>query len=160
MYSLSQLSRLNINKSNNFDLFYLDLNLYSESITFENLNPFIFRTLKYLIVKGSVEHFDDNLFENLNQIKQISIKSDSLINFFHRGTKWINSINRNLYVNPLNQVNIQRFVSIEFDVLNWLFFNKYYTFPNEDICLFKNFPHSQLVLPLIVFDPIRFENSN
>ena len=99
---------------------------------------------------------------NFKEISFISVKSDDLINFFHRGTKWINSINRNLNV-TLNfenrrdlRQNVNRLVSIEFVVQGWLFFNRFYTFPNEDICLFKNFPHSQLVLPLIIFDPANF----
>ncbi len=53
--------------------------------------------------------------------------------------------------------NIRRLVSIEFAVQSWFRFNTYYTFPNEDFCLFKDFPHSQLVLPLVIFDASRFE---
>jgi hypothetical protein len=144
---------------------YLFLSIFKGKISCVNLNPFAFKTLKYLRVKGNLEQFDENLFENFEEISFISVKSDDLINFFHRGTKWINSINRNLNVTPnfenrrgLSQ-NINRLVSIEFVVQGWLFFNRFYTFPNEDICLFKNFPHSQLVLPLIIFDPANFRSN-
>ena len=72
------------------------------------------------------------------------------------GTKWINSLNRNVNVSIDNKFelkrNIHKLVSIEFDVLNLFFFNQFYTFPNEDICLFKDFSHTQLVLPLLVLN--------
>ena len=31
-------------------------------------------------------------------------------------------------------------------------FTKAYQFPNEDICLFKEFPHTNLALPIVIFD--------
>ena len=46
-----------------------------------------------MLIKGNIEFIDKNLFENFNEITYIEIKSDSLMNFFHCGTKWINSLN-------------------------------------------------------------------
>jgi hypothetical protein len=154
------LSSNDTNIDNNLN--YLLFSIYIDSISLTNLNPFAFRKLKYLIVKGNLEFFDENLFENFNDISYISVRSDDLINFFHRGTKWLNSINKNLNItlssiyNPQLTKNIHRLVSIEFVVQSWLYFNLFYTFPNEDICLFKNFPHTQLVLPLVIFDPKKY----
>jgi hypothetical protein len=140
---------------------FLVLSMYCETLSVTNLNPFAFKHLEYLLIQRNLEHFEEVLFENFKEIKFISIKSDEIVNFFHRGTKWLNSINKKLNVNlskidELSQ-NISKLVSVEFNVLGFLVFNKYYTFPNEDICLFKDFPHSQLVLPLIIFDASRFE---
>jgi len=148
-----------INETNiESNLNFLHLGIYIDSLTLTNLNPFAFKKLKFLAIQGNLEQFDENLFENFREIRYISLRSDDLVNFFHRGTKWLNSINKNLSVS-LSSIhnleftkNIHRLVSVEFDVQYWLFFNRFYAFPNEDICLFKNFPHSQLVLPLIVFD--------
>ena len=56
--------------------------------------------MKYLRVRGNLEQFDESLFENFKEISFISVTSDDLVNFFHHGTKWINSINRNLSVTP------------------------------------------------------------
>ena len=157
---------LNIKETKAFDmntksLNRLTLNFYCDGITLTNLNPFVFKNLKYFFIKGNLEFIDKNLFENFNEIRYISIKSDALINFFHSGTKWINFLNRDLNVSLHDQLkfrrNINRLISVEFDVQSWFYFNKYYTFPNEDICLFKDFPHSQLVLPLIVFNPSLIE---
>jgi hypothetical protein len=139
----------------------LVLMFFCESLSLKNLNPFVFKTLKYLLIKGNVEHIEENLFENFQEIRFISIKSDEFINFFHRGTQWLNSINKDLNVNLKKarefRGNIRRLVSIEIAVQSWFMFNTYYTLPNEDICLFKDFPHSQLVLPLIIFDASRFD---
>ena len=68
-----------------------------------DLNPFVFKTLNYLLINGNLEYIEEDSFENFNEIRYISIKSDSLMNFFHRGTKWMNSINRNLNVSLENQ---------------------------------------------------------
>jgi hypothetical protein len=152
---------LNKNKTQSFDmnikyLSYLVFNLYVDEITSNNLNPLVFKTIKFIFIKGNLEYIQSNLFDYFKEIRYISIKSDALLSFFHRGTQWINSINRNLNVSLLsNGFKNNRLVSIEFNVKDGFLFNQYYTFPNEDICLFKDFPHSQLVLPLIVFAPIR-----
>ena len=148
-----------LNNLNIKELEYLILTVYCETISWTNLNPFVFKNLKVLQVDGNIEHFDENLFEIFDEIRSISVKSDELINFFHRGTKWLNSINRNLNFIEFRH-NIHKLVTIEFAVQGWSLFNKYYTFPNEDICLFKNFPHTQLVLPIIIFDPIKFDSND
>jgi hypothetical protein len=157
---------ININETNDFEmniemLGFLVFNLYSETITSTNLNQFVFKGLRALLIKGNLEHFEEGLFENFKEIKFISIKSDELINFFHRGTEWLCSINRNLNVNLTDnhevKQSIQKLVSVEIYAVSWSIFNKYYSFPDEDICLFENFPHSQLVLPLLIFDPIQFD---
>jgi hypothetical protein len=163
----NRLEFLSINTTNiKNNITSLFLSIFNGKISCVNLNPFAFKTLKYLSIKGNLEHFDENLFENFKEISFISVKSDDLINFFHRGTKWINSINRHLNV-TLNleksldlRQNLNRLVSLEFVVKSWLLFNQFYTFPNEDICLFKNFPHSQLVLPLIISILLNFTQLN
>jgi hypothetical protein len=159
----NRLEFLNISETNGFSinnkLGYINFYVYNGAVTLTNLNPFAFQPLKFLIIKGNLEQFDENLFENFKEISFISVKSDDLINFFHRGTKWLNSINKNLNVSLSSldfRKNIHKLVSVEFAVQSFLFFNKFYTFPDEDICLFKNFPHSQLVLPLMVFDNTKF----
>jgi hypothetical protein len=161
---MNRLEFLNVSETeinNNFQ--FIQLCIYNGQISLLNLNPFAFKTLKFLLVKGNLEGFNEDLFENFKEISYISVKSDDLINFFHRGTQWLKSINKNLNVSLNSQLdfrkNIHKLVSIEFVSQSWLFFNRFYTFPNEDICLFKNFPHSQLVLPLIIFDPTKFETN-
>jgi len=156
---------LDINKTKiNNRIRLINILIYQERLSLTNLNPFAFKTLKYLVIKGNLETFDEDLFEQFLEISLITVISDDLINFFHRGTKWLNSINKNLNVTYKNlrdlTRNIKRLVSVEIAVINGLYFNRFYTFPNEDICLFKNFPHSQLVLPLIVFDPAKFDSND
>ena len=99
---------LKINETKDFDmnikdLRYLILVMFCEKLTLNNLNPYVFKTLNYLIKNGNLEYVEEDLFENFNEIRYISLKSDSLTNFFHHGTKWMNSINRNLKVNLLNR---------------------------------------------------------
>ena len=159
---------LDINETNDFDmnikaLQFLVVNFFCESLSPSNLNPFAFKTLKYLLVKGKLESIEAGLFENFKEISFISIKGDEMENFFHLGTKWLNSLNKDLNVNLRKarelRGNIHRLVTVEIAVQGWFMFNTYYTFPNEDICLFKDFPHSQLVLPLILYDASRFDTT-
>jgi hypothetical protein len=156
---------ISINKTKiNNRIRLINILIYQERISLTNLNPFAFKTIKYLVIKGNLETFEEDLFENFLEISLITMISDDFINFFHRGTKWLNSINKNLNVSYNNKhsliQNTKRLVSVEIAVINGLYFNRFYTFPNEDICLFKNFPHSQLVLPLIVFDPAKFDSGD
>jgi hypothetical protein len=156
---------LNINETQHFNmntkyLRHLTLSLYCDVINLDNLNPLAFKAVKYLLIQGNLEYIEENLFENFNEITFISIKSDTLGNFFHRGTKWLHCLNKNLNTSQKFDANIHKLISIEFDVQGWFFYNKYYTFPNEDICLFKSFPHSRFVLPLIVFSPLRLEQNS
>jgi hypothetical protein len=139
----NRLEFLNIDETTmNNNIKLILLSIFNGQISWVNLNPFAFRTLKFLVIKGNLEKFDENLFENFKEIRFISVKSDDFVNFFHRGTKWINSINKNLNVNLklVSKRDLMQFiykpVSIEFVVQSWLFFNRFYTFPNEDICFF------------------------
>jgi hypothetical protein len=101
---------LSINETKNFDmnikyLLYLKLSFYCDALTLVNLNRFAFKTIKYLLIQGNLEHIEENLFENFNRITFISIKSDTLSNLFHRGTKWLNFLNKNLNVSLDNKMN-------------------------------------------------------
>ena len=39
------------------------------------------------------------------------------------------------------------------------YFTRIYTYPNEDFCVFKNFPHEKLIYPSIIFAENEFECS-
>jgi hypothetical protein len=88
----NRLEFLSINETKEYDmntkgLQFLVVNFFCETLTLNNLNPFVFKTLKYLLIKGNLEHIEENLFEKFQEIRFILIKSDELINFFHLGTK-------------------------------------------------------------------------
>ena len=72
----SRVEFLKINETKYFDrntksLNFLIIKIYSDIISLTNLNPFVFKHLEYLWIKGNLEHIDDNLFENFNQISYI-----------------------------------------------------------------------------------------
>ena len=88
----NRLEFLDINETKTFkkktkSLNFLTLDLYSDVITLNNLNPFVFKSLKYLLLQGNLASIDKNLFENFKEISSISINSDTLIDLFHGGTK-------------------------------------------------------------------------
>ena len=87
----NRLEFLDINETKTFkmktkSLNFLTLDLYSDVITLNNLNPFVFKSLEYLLLQGNLGSIDKNLFENFKEISSISINSDTLIDLFHGGT--------------------------------------------------------------------------
>jgi hypothetical protein len=64
----------------------------------------------------------------------------------------MNSLNHNLSVDITSAIeftsNAHRLITIEL-VDNPSALTRAYTFPNKDFCLFKNFPHSQMIAPAI-----------
>ena len=87
-------------------------------------------------------------------LKTIAINHDNFETFFHKGIAWISYLNADLNVSLTNgfdfNSNKKRSIFVEFyDTPSS--FNPPYLYPDEDICLFRDFPHSQLVFPSIVF---------
>ena len=83
----NRLEFLDINETKTFkmktkSLNFLTLDLYSDVITLNNLNPFVFKSLKYLLLQGNLASIDKNLFENFKEMSSISINSDTLLDFF------------------------------------------------------------------------------
>ena len=77
--------------------------------------------------------------------------------FFHKGTKWIELLNGHVYAD-LNKtdLNLDRDLESNMKTLRFVYrkskatFDSIYSYPNEDFCLFKSFPHANLVMPIII----------
>ena len=140
-------------KTNTLEIYYLDI--YSENISLLNVDKFACKNVKFLLIIGNINGIEKGLFKNFPILKFVSLKNDAFVNFFHSGTEWMNSLNADLDVNLDNKHafrrNVHRLISLEINVFRFFTFNTYYDFPNEDICLFRDFPHNQLVLPIITF---------
>ena len=89
-----------------------------------------------------VEDIEVDIFENFKKLKYLHFKLDNFRHFFHQvnGTKWIKNLNE-----AKKSIMLLRFQH----PINYTSFNMIYTYPNEDLCLFKDFPHNNLVYPII-----------
>ena len=140
---------------NTQSLTYLKLSVAYERITLTCVNRHVFNNLKFLFLQGFVESIDSEIFHHLNKLRLIHICIDNFWRFFHAGTKWMSHLNSDLNVN----LNLKNEISkYSHRILTLEFLEEYqplklsYSYPDEDICLFRNFPHKSLVVPVIVLD--------
>ena len=150
---LGESTKLNDWKTSNLAIFVL--NVYFEKISTLNVDMYACKNLQYLLIKGNIDGIEEDLFTHFRELKFISLTSEVFVNFFHSGTTWMNSLNADLNVNLDSEhafrKSVHRLISLEINLFRFLTFNAYYDFPNEDICLFREFPHQKLVLPIITF---------
>ena len=139
-------------------LIFLSLKMAYESLTSRILHPSVYKVLRILLIDGLVEKIDPDLFERntFKSLRLISFSTQNLKEIFYSGTKWMSHLNKNVRVYREKefymQKNLDRSIFLEFIQYEFSIINRIYSFPNEDICLFKNFPHAQLVLPVIVLN--------
>jgi hypothetical protein len=149
---------INLNQSKDYDiqtksLTNLKLSVSYESITLSNLNRYAFKNVKYLFLHGYVESIEKDLFYYFKQIRLIYICIENFSQFFHQGIQWMSDLNADLndvdLYKPIDiQTNSHRIITVQF-VEESQSLQRSYLYPNEDICLFKNFPHKKMVVPVI-----------
>ena len=77
----------------------------------------------------------------------------NLKTFFHHGLEWVSYLNKDINQSSSSEIKhdyLNRIIVISFIEYNY-YINYKYSFPDEDLCLFKEFPHRQLVIPLFPF---------
>jgi hypothetical protein len=141
------------NLINTKELISYEINIAYEAISLTNLNKYIFKNAKYLIIHGICQEVEIDLFKYFHQLKLVQISLENFEGFLHSGTKWMNSLNSDLSVNVANDVefrkHIYRLITLNLvDTKDKL--KIAYTFPDKDFYLFKNFPHSQMITPVII----------
>ena len=96
-----------------------------------------------------------DLFRILKFIKEVDLEINNLVEFFHSTSdnKWMSSINQHqfmdlsVYKNGTKYPNKTESTEISSKMIVLRLQDRYdnYEYPNEDICLFRHFPHNQLV---------------
>ena len=129
-----------------------------ESLTLNLMHKHLFKHVKTLILSGLVFNIDAELFAYFSDLRYVEIVIDNLREFFGAGNAWMRSLNANISVDLTQLRQIEEEISaghdlvIRFDpVQRERSFNRVYTYPDEDFCLFKDFPHAHLVMPMLVF---------
>lgn len=153
----NRLEFLNINTTNALIEYLnkIEFTFAFEILTEKILNRNLFKNVKIIKLNGLLNGIESNLLGSFQFLNRVSLNIENLKNFIQSGTDWINVLNadKNLNLSYLekNKINPLRFALIlEINILTTIF-SKPYIFPNEDICLFKSFPHHKLVYPFISF---------
>jgi hypothetical protein len=140
-------------------LYQLTLSAYNYPMNGKILDKNIFRNVQILFLEGSLRQIQSDLFVTFSRLKflQINIVS-SLRDFYHSGTEWMSNLNTNVndYTNlesrQLTQSQLRNEVFIVQFRQEASITQHIYEYPNEDLCLFRDFPHKRLVFPSFIFD--------
>ena len=166
-FDLTYLALLDIKNSflikNRLNFFMLNSNIYLKNlkvllfgITYDsldrsNLSPDLFRKVKQLGITGVLNGIESNLFKSFVDLRVINIAVSNLREFFHTGNQWMSYLNLNASNNNNNKSFMNIAIRLEFRHLTQIVsFDSFYHYPNEDLCLFKDFPHERYVYPLLV----------
>lgn len=127
-------------------------NVVNINLNEEIINPSVFSQLRYLGFYGSVNSISPTLFDHLVYLKEIEFDVYYFRRLIHKsGTNWIQAINRNIRVRFDNLDYIQNYAGlikyISFSGTSHVIFLKD-VFPDEDFCLYRDFPVNQLVFLL------------
>ena len=133
-----------------------DIFVYVENVDldFRFLHPSVFQNMRVLVIKSKVRSIKANLFRSaFKSLRQIDCEAEHFRSLNHiAGIEWIKSINNDLAFLNLSDIYqiYEHLPRSKFILLNCL--NNAVTpsmadvFPDEDFCLYKDFPFNQLVI--------------
>jgi len=133
----------------------LVLSMFKYKLRNNILNEFVFANTKSIFILNYVESIQSDVFKKLKNLKELKIQVISLAKFFKSGTKWMQSLNDPIRIDLNNLTNLNqenKFIltmSQTSSLEKKLYHIAEYTYPNEDFCLFSNFPHDHFVVPNI-----------
>ena len=119
------------------------------------LNHDLFEKVAEINVFGVVSRIDASLFKEFKLLRNLDLNTNNLRAFLHGDAKWMTYLNYYVRVNlsNLNEVtaNIRKRMRLRFQYLkNRVSFDPVYEYPDVDLCLFSQFPHDRLVMPILV----------
>ena len=123
------------------------------------MNRILFERIQILVITGIVDALvDEEIFKSFLMLSHVYFSIYNLRDFFHQtNNKWIKYMNDDVKVDLEKQTEIEKrilngeFMTLRFDSNKRLSsFNQIYSYPDEDFCLFKHYPHVNLVIPELV----------
>ena len=133
------------------NLAIVELEVIYEEITHKLLNKLVFKRIHGLYLTGIVYNIQAELFASFSQVKIIYLCLDDFGVFFSKGLAWLNTLNTDVIMNLTSrtlQTDLYEAVTLVFADKSFVF-KQVYTYPDEDICLFRDFPHAHMVFPMI-----------
>ena len=130
------------------------ININNVELDFDLLHPSVFKELVSVFIFGKVKKIHPDLFTILSDVSNIYLKLEYLRSFMHsNGIEWIKSMNKNIRCDLTNRSQILEYMGtnkiklIHHDCGNNAISPPLIdVFPDEDFCLYKDFPIDQLVI--------------
>jgi hypothetical protein len=111
---------------------------YNYKIDTGLLHPLVFETLSVIYLFNTVGSIQTDLFEHFKQINEIVLILDRAGNFYHKiGIKWLLNL-------PINKGVVIE-VDSGYSILTLLEDFKDYVYPDQDLCLFTQYPQNKSI---------------
>lgn len=119
-------------------------------------NPLVFKQLVFIQIMERFVRIEPDVFQNLKRLRKLEMNARHYCNPIRRhGIAWIRSINSDLNVNLSNKTDVlEHMVKRYFQLQLRVLYNKTVRdyFPDEDFCLYGQFPFGQLVVFTLNFE--------
>jgi hypothetical protein len=153
--SFMSLNDTSLYEMNTIEIFQLTLIVAYEEIDHALINTHVFKHIWLLFVSGIIYKIDSDLFREFNFIRTIVLNPAELSKFYQNDNlAWTASLNfklENINLSDKRKVSMYKARSIILQIFETKsYFAQGYAYPNEDFCVFKNFPHEKLVYPAIM----------
>jgi hypothetical protein len=95
-----------------------------------------------------VRGIQKSLFRQFTKLKSLGLEVYNFNEVINSSKNWLSSLNSDLNINlsDMNDFNNHKDRLFKLHLTD---LNKTYEFPEKDFCLFKDFPHEKLILPII-----------
>jgi len=132
----------------------LELALFMVNLSNDILDENVFENTKSITINNFVASIDIETFKPFKKLKEIYFSVYSLKELFNQNTKWMMYLNNNVKIDLTSKVQIldeSQKMTIEFREFSFLKFRiDHYLYPDEDLCLFRYFPHENYVFPYLI----------
>lgn len=127
------------------------------------LHPLVFGHVRVIELYGEVRSIQVGLFKSFKTLRTIRFRISCARRLFHRGIEWINELNARTHVELNNQKALRDYFKqffrhfeinlgrMQYSMNVKLFYwekesSVSYVFPDEDFCLYRNFPFDRLIV--------------
>ena len=130
----------------------LTLAMYYGRVTRILVSPPLFKGISSLVLQGSVATIETDLFQIFKRLRLFILKISNFRVLFHSNHQWMAQMNKQVKVDYNSRLEIQAKLdkTLHFQLVSlthFMSFESVYSYPDEDLCLFKDFPHQSLVMP-------------
>jgi len=121
------------------------------------LNELIFENINCLFISGEVLSIQKGLLRSFKKLNQLSLGPYYARKLFQRGISWIHDLNSDIKIDIKNISEVSAARIFYFEILTSFaetlghysdksMQSTLYVFPDEDFCIYKDFPFDQLVI--------------
>ena len=120
-----------------------------ETVSTSLLNKHVFKHVESVFLSGIITKINRDVFKYLKKIKMLYLNVDNFGRFFSQGLDWTTYLNQDRDKAPL-------YVIFHDEISP---FKNVYEYPDEDFCIFKDFPFKRSVYPSLLLGKTQLECS-